>query len=151
MVTSTVVPAAAEPQSRLDGNNALRASLGALARGVNGLPEIPKHVIVDGRDLIEVPGECSAVIGGDALVLSIAAASIVAKVARDRLMCSLARDCPGYGFDTHKGYGVPAHLEALDRLGPTVHHRRFFAPVAAARLKHEGMAILRNGSDGSVA
>jgi len=66
-------------------------------------------------------------------VISIAAASIIAKVARDRLMCQLAEDCPGYGFESHKGYAVPEHLEALSRLGPTVHHRRFFAPVAAAR------------------
>ena len=75
-------------------------------------------------------------IGGDGIVLSIAAASIVAKVSRDRLMCRLAEDCPGYGFEPHKGYSVPEHLEALDRLGPTAHHRRFFAPVAAAREKH---------------
>jgi ribonuclease HII len=76
------------------------------------------------------------VIGGDGLVLSIAAASIVAKVTRDRLMCALAQDCPGYGFEQHKGYSVPEHLAALDRLGPSIHHRSFFAPVAAARAKH---------------
>ena len=80
-------------------------------------------------------------IGGDGLVLSIAAASIIAKVSRDRLMCKLAQDCPGYGFESHKGYAVPEHLEALDRLGPTVHHRRFFAPVAAARQKHQAGTI----------
>ena len=73
--------------------------------------------------------------------VSIAAASIIAKVARDRLMCKLAQDCPGYGFESHKGYAVPEHLEALDRLGPTVHHRRFFAPVAAARQKHQAETI----------
>ena len=73
--------------------------------------------------------------------MSIAAASIIAKVTRDRLMCALAQDCPGYGFESHKGYGVPEHLEALDRLGPSVHHRRFFAPVAAAREKHAAMTI----------
>jgi ribonuclease HII len=74
-------------------------------------------------------------------VLSIAAASIVAKVSRDRLMCALAQDCPGYGFEQHKGYGVPEHLRALNLLGPTVHHRRFFAPVAAARQRHQAMTI----------
>ena len=68
----------------------------------------------------------------------IAAASIVAKVSRDRLMCRLAQDYPGYGFEQHMGYGVPVHLDALDRLGPTVHHRRLFAPVAAAWQKHFG-------------
>jgi ribonuclease HII len=68
--------------------------------------------------------------------MSIAAASIIAKVTRDRLMSALALDCPGYGFETHKGYAVPEHREALDRLGPSIHHRRFFAPVIAARQKH---------------
>jgi ribonuclease HII len=81
------------------------------------------------------------VIGGDGLVLSIAAASIIAKVARDRLMCKLSEDCPGYGFEQHKGYAVPEHLAALNRLGPTVHHRRLFAPVVAAREKHEAIAV----------
>jgi hypothetical protein len=76
------------------------------------------------------------VIGGDGIVMSIAAASIIAKVTRDRLMSALALDCPGYGFENHKGYAVPEHREALDRLGPSIHHRRFFAPVIAARLKH---------------
>src|SRR6266700_4597339 len=79
----------------------------------------------------------NAVIGGDGIVMSIAAASIIAKVTRDRLMCALARECPGYGFESQKGYAVPEHREALDRLGPSIHHRRFFAPVIAARAKHE--------------
>lgn len=117
--------------ARIERDNILRASLWALARSVNALPERPTHVFVDGRDKINVSCECQAVIGGDALVVSIAAASIVAKVARDRLMCQLALDHPGYGFESHMGYGVPMHLEALRRLGPTVHHRRLFAPVAA--------------------
>jgi ribonuclease HII len=82
------------------------------------------------------------VIGGDGIVMSIAAASIIAKVTRDRLMCALALDCPGYGFETHKGYAVPEHREALDRLGPSIHHRRFFAPVVAAREKHSPQTII---------
>lgn len=126
------------PPSRIDRDNILRASLWALARAVHALSEMPKHVFVDGRDRLDTPCDCEAVIGGDGIVVSIAAASIVAKVSRDRLMCRLALDHPGYGFEQHMGYGVPAHLEALDRLGPTIHHRRFFAPVAAAREKHEG-------------
>jgi ribonuclease HII len=124
------------PPARIDRDNILRASLWALARAVRSLPEMPRHVFVDGRDLIDTPFDCQAVIGGDGLVLSIAAASIIAKVSRDRLMRKLAQDCPGYGFESHKGYGVPEHLEALDRLGPSAHHRRFFAPVIAARKKH---------------
>ncbi len=130
-LTASCAVAFASP-ARIDRDNILRASLWALARAVGALPEMPRHVLVDGRDRIETAGDCEAVIGGDALVASIAAASIVAKVTRDRLMCRLARDCPGYGFENHKGYGVPEHLAALRRLGPSIHHRRFFAPVVAA-------------------
>jgi ribonuclease HII len=88
-------------------------------------------VFVDGCDRIDVACECRPVIGGDALVASIAAASIVAKVTRDRLMKRLGAMHPGYGFERHMGYSVPEHFAALDRLGPTVHHRLSFAPVAA--------------------
>ena len=134
-VTSSFAVAYASP-ARIDRDNILRASLWALARAVAALPEAPKYVFVDGRDRLATHCDCEAVIGGDGLVKSIAAASIVAKVTRDRLMCALAGDCPGYGFESHKGYAVPEHLEALDRLGPSVHHRSFFAPVIAAREKH---------------
>jgi ribonuclease HII len=127
--------------ARIDRDNILRASLWALARAVHALPEMPKHVFVDGRDRLDTPCDCEAVIGGDGLVVSIAAASIIAKVTRDRLMCALAQDCPGYGFESHKGYSVPEHLEALHRLGPTVHHRRLFAPVVAARERHQAMTV----------
>ncbi len=116
---------------RIDRDNILRASLWALARAVAALPVAPRLVLVDGRDRIDAGCDCEAVIGGDARVLSIAAASIVAKVTRDRLMVRLAQCHPGYGFERHMGYGVPAHLDALRRLGPTAHHRRTFAPVAA--------------------
>jgi len=133
--TAQVSVAVASP-ARIDRDNILRASLWALKRAVVALPEAPRHVFVDGRDRLDTLCDCEAVIGGDGIVLSIAAASIIAKVTRDRLMCALAQDCPGYGFEQHKGYGVPEHLEALNRLGPTIHHRRFFAPVAAARAKH---------------
>jgi ribonuclease HII len=138
--TASFAVAYASP-SRIDRDNILRASLWALARAVDALPEMPKHVFVDGRDRLDTPCDCDAVIGGDGLVLSIAAASIIAKVSRDRLMCALAQDCPGYGFEQHKGYAVPEHLAALHRLGPSVHHRRFFAPVAASRQRREGSPI----------
>jgi ribonuclease HII len=117
--------------ARIDRDNILQASLWALARAVKALPVRPKLVFVDGRDKIDAGCDCEAVISGDALVLSVAAASIVAKVTRDRLMMRIGAAHPGYGFERHMGYGVPEHLAALDRLGPTVHHRRSFAPVAA--------------------
>jgi ribonuclease HII len=138
--TASFAVAFASP-ARIDRDNILRASLWALARAVRALPERPEHVFVDGRDSIDIACNCEAVIGGDGMVVSIAAASIVAKVTRDRLMCALAEDCPGYGFESHKGYSVPEHLEALDRLGPSVHHRNFFAPVIAARAKHQPWTI----------
>jgi ribonuclease HII len=117
--------------SRIDRDNILQASLWALARAVRALPVRPRLVFVDGRDKIKVDCDCEAVISGDALVLSIAAASIVAKVTRDRLMIRLGAAHPGYGFERHMGYSVPEHFAALARLGPTIHHRRSFAPVAA--------------------
>ncbi|MBI1205251.1 MAG: ribonuclease HII [Rhodopseudomonas sp.] len=116
---------------RIDRDNILQASLWALTRAVRALPVRPKLVFVDGNKAIDCGCECEAVVSGDALLLSVAAASIVAKVTRDRLMARLALECPGYGFERNMGYGVPEHLAALDRLGPTVHHRRSFAPVAA--------------------
>jgi ribonuclease HII len=129
---SAEVAVAFAPPARIDRDNILRASLWALARAVAGLPVRPKLVFVDGRDRIDAGCDCEAVISGDAIIASIAAASIVAKVTRDRLMIRLGLLYPGYGFEHHKGYSVPEHFDALARLGPTIHHRRSFAPVAAA-------------------
>jgi ribonuclease HII len=129
--TAEVGVAFASP-ARIDRDNILRASLWALAQAVAALPCRPKLVYVDGRDRIAVPCDCEAVISGDALVLSIAAASIVAKVTRDRLMAQIGLAHPGYGFERHMGYSVPEHFEALKRLGPTIHHRQSFSPVAVA-------------------
>jgi len=128
---SAEVAVAFAPPSRIDRDNILRASLWALARAVAALPIRPRLVFVDGRDRIESCCDCEAVISGDAIIASIAAASIVAKVTRDRLMTRLGLCHPGYGFEHHKGYSVPEHFAALARLGPTIHHRRSFAPVAA--------------------
>ncbi|MCG6207785.1 ribonuclease HII [Rhodopseudomonas sp. HC1] len=138
--TAQVSVVCASPE-RINRDNILRASLWALTRAVHALPDLPQHVFVDGRDRLATRCESEAVIGGDGLIASIAAASIIAKVTRDRLMCRLAQECPGYGFESHKGYGVPEHLAALSRLGPTVHHRRFFAPVAAAWQRIEGVPV----------
>jgi ribonuclease HII len=126
------VAVAIAPPARIDRDNILRASLWALARAVAALPVKPKLVFVDGRDRIETCCDCEAVISGDAIIASIAAASIVAKVTRDRLMTRLGLCHPGYGFEQHKGYSVPQHCKALVELGPTIHHRRSFAPVAAS-------------------
>jgi ribonuclease HII len=117
--------------ARIDRDNIRQASLWALARAVAALPVKPRLVFVDGIDKINVDCECRAVVRGDGHVVSIAAASIVAKVTRDRLMTRIGAMHPGYGFERHMGYSVPEHFAALNRLGPTVHHRRSFAPVAA--------------------
>jgi ribonuclease HII len=128
--------------ARIDRDNILRASLWALSRSIHGLHSRPQLVYVDGRDRIDCGCDCEAVISGDALVLSIAAASIIAKVVRDRLMVRLGAEHPGYGFERHMGYGVPEHSRALATLGPTIHHRRSFAPVAAAHARLAGEKAL---------
>jgi ribonuclease HII len=116
---------------RIDRDNILRASLWALARAVAALPVKPRLVYVDGNMKIDCGCDCEAVVSGDALMHSIAAASIVAKVTRDRLMARIGIAHPGYGFERHMGYSVPEHFAALNKLGPTQHHRKSFAPVAA--------------------
>ena len=118
-------------RARVDRDNIRQASLWALARAVRALAIRPRLVFVDGIDRIDAGCDCTAVVGGDALVISIAAASIVAKVVRDRLMVQVGAAHPGYGFERHMGYAVPEHVDALGRLGPTLHHRRSFAPVAS--------------------
>lgn len=124
--------------ARIDRDNILNASLWALSRAVKALPVRPRLVFVDGNKKIDCGCDCEAVVSGDALVVSIAAASIVAKVTRDRLMGRLALAHPGYGFERHMGYSVPEHFDALRRLGPTIHHRKSFAPVAAKLAALEG-------------
>jgi ribonuclease HII len=103
-----------------------------LARAVAALPVKPRLVFVDGCHKIDVGCDCEAVVSGDAIVASVAAASIVAKVTRDRLMMRVGACHPGYGFERHMGYSVPEHFRALDALGVTIHHRRSFAPIAMA-------------------
>lgn len=129
---SAQVAVAFAPPWRIDRDNILRASLWALARAVAGLPIKPQLVFVDGRDRIDIGCECKAVISGDAILASIAAASIVAKVTRDTIMVELARAFPDYGFERHKGYPTPEHHAAIERLGVTPHHRRSFKTVQLA-------------------
>ncbi len=117
---------------RIDSMNILNATLWAMARAVAGLRAPPRLAIVDGNRIPRLPCEARAVTGGDAKCLSVAAASIVAKVTRDRMMIALGAELPGYGFERHKGYGTPEHQAALARLGVTAHHRRSFRPVQLA-------------------
>jgi ribonuclease HII len=109
--------------------NILQASLLAMRRALEALPSVPAMALVDGNQLPALPCPAQAVIGGDGRSLSIAAASIIAKVTRDRLMNTLAEQHPGYGWKTNVGYGTPEHLQALVRLGVTPYHRRSFRPV----------------------
>ncbi|QFR31647.1 ribonuclease HII [Ancylobacter sp. TS-1] len=119
------------PPARIDGHNIRQATLWALSRAVAGLPKAPRLVLVDGNDVPPVPCAARTIVGGDGLVASIAAASIVAKVTRDRLMASLGAAHPGYGFERHMGYGTPEHQAALAQLGVCRHHRTSFAPIRA--------------------
>ena len=115
----------------IDTLNIHWATMLAMQRAVDALPRNPGHVLVDGKLKPRWDRSCEAIVGGDALCLSIAAASIVAKVTRDALMAGLARDHPGYGWATNMGYSTAEHFAGLARLGATAHHRRSFAPVAA--------------------
>jgi len=110
--------------------NIVQATFLAMRQALAALPRRPCHALIDGN-LLPDPLSCPAtpVVKGDALCLSIAAASIVAKVARDALMVELAQQHPGYGWEHNAGYATQMHLSALRDLGPTPHHRRSFAPV----------------------
>ncbi len=119
----------------IDALNILRATHLAMARAVAQLAPLPELALVDGLPVKGLPVPHRAIVGGDASSLSIAAASVMAKVTRDRLMVALAARYPAYGFERHKGYGTPAHLDALRRHGPCPAHRRSFAPVAQLSLE----------------
>ncbi|MBL6767143.1 MAG: ribonuclease HII [Candidatus Micropelagos sp.] len=115
--------------AEIDTLNILQASMLAMHRAVSALPFTPDFVLVDGNRLPEWDVPSDFLIGGDARSVSIAAASIVAKVTRDRMMVALDAEFPGYGWAGNKGYGVKMHQEGLARLGVTPHHRRSFAPI----------------------
>jgi ribonuclease HII len=127
-VASCVVMVAAD---EIDTLNILRATHVAMTRAVLGLRIAPSLAIIDGNHAPPLPCPAVTVVKGDALSLSIAAASILAKVTRDRYMIKADTMYPGYGFARHKGYGVPEHMTALRTLGPCSLHRRSFKPVAA--------------------
>ncbi|MGA8009741.1 MAG: ribonuclease HII [Thiomonas sp.] len=113
----------------IDQQNILQATLLAMQRAVAGLPCPIELLLVDGNQTPRVSMPCRAIVGGDAAHPAISAASIIAKVYRDRLMADLAERYPGYGFERHSGYGTAAHRAALLTLGPCAAHRRSFAPI----------------------
>lgn len=119
----------------IDRLNILQATMLAMQRAVEGLRLKPAKVLVDGNRLPRLEVLSEAIVGGDAKVAAISAASIVAKVHRDRLCAELHAQFPEYGFDRHKGYGTAEHLEALRAHGASPAHRRSFAPVAAAPVR----------------
>ena len=127
---SSIASASAE---EIDQLNILQATMLAMQRAVQGLRLLPRRVVVDGNRVPGLTVIAAAVVKGDALVAAISAASILAKVHRDRLCQNLHRDFPQYGFDGHKGYPTPAHLAALREHGACPAHRRSFAPVRDAR------------------
>lgn len=114
----------------IDRLNIFQATMAGMSRAVAGLKPAAHEALIDGNKLPkDLPCHGRAIVGGDALEPAISAASILAKVSRDRLMVALDAVHPGYGFAVHKGYPTPAHLAALQQLGPCVQHRRSFAPV----------------------
>lgn len=114
----------------IDRINILRASHEAMRIAVAGLPILPDHVLIDGLPVFPFPLPQTAIIDGDCLSLSIAAASVIAKVTRDRLMREFCAQFPEYCFSQHKGYGTELHLQRLNQYGPCPIHRRSFEPVA---------------------
>jgi ribonuclease HII len=117
----------------IDRINILAATMLAMRRAVDRLSVAPVHALIDGNKVPALPCPADAIVKGDSKVLSIAAASIIAKVTRDRVMSELDLAFPGYGWARNKGYGTADHMQALARLGPSVHHRTSFAPIAQLR------------------
>jgi ribonuclease HII len=128
---------AAVDAATIDRIDIRQASLLAMRLAVEQLALSPDFLLIDGRDTIEWEGPQQAVVHGDATSFSIAAASVLAKVHRDRMIVEFDREFPGYGLAQHKGYPCPAHKAALDRLGPTALHRKSYRPVAQAVLRFE--------------
>ncbi|MDE3038765.1 MAG: ribonuclease HII [Pseudomonadota bacterium] len=115
----------------IDALNILQATMLAMQRAVASLGGLPDVALVDGNRAPKLPCPAQMIVGGDALCLSIAAASIIAKVTRDRIMQDLAEEFPYYGWETNAGYGTSAHQNGLREYGVTPHHRRSFAPIRA--------------------
>jgi ribonuclease HII len=129
---------AAADHLEIDRINILRASHLAMRRAVETLQKIPDFCLIDGLPVRDFPIPHEAIVKGDGISLSIAAASIIAKVTRDRIMCEIDEEFPQFGFSRHHGYGTREHLEALRIHGPCRHHRRSFQPVAQLTLPLDG-------------
>ena len=128
------IAVAAASVREIDRHNIRAATILAMRRAIRRLPSLPDHVLVDGLPIPELLWEHDAIVGGDGCCQSIAAASVIAKTVRDRLMTRLAARYAGFGWETNRGYGTEDHLTALALHGPTPHHRRSFSPVAQLRL-----------------
>lgn len=137
--------------AEIDRLNIAAAALLAMQRAVARLGRTPEAALVDGKRAPALPCAVKTVVGGDARCLAVSAASVVAKVARDRIMTRLAVRRPGYGWETNKGYGTDEHYMALLRLGPTPHHRRSFAPVAEPFKVAENLTLRFDGRCGDAA
>lgn len=133
IVASACVAIAIGRVRRIDRDNILQASLWGMRTAFRGLQVPEAAALIDGNIVPKrFPGKARALVGGDALSLSVAAASIVAKVTRDRIMVNLAKRYRGYGWENNKGYGTPEHARAVQRHGVCTHHRRSFAPIERA-------------------
>jgi len=120
--------------NEIDRLNIRRATILAMQRAIARLPAPPDHILVDGNPVPELGSPHEAIVKGDRISQSIAAASVIAKCLRDRLMEKLSKRYPEFSWESNKGYGSAAHLRALDEHGPTGHHRKTFSPVAQGRL-----------------
>lgn len=123
--------------AEIDSLNILRATHLAMRKALLGLSQAPDHCLIDGLPIRDCPFPHDGIVKGDGISLSIAAASVIAKVTRDRVMKGLDVEFPEYGFARHQGYGTKEHLEALRVHGPCLHHRRSFQPVAQLTLSFD--------------
>ena len=129
IIENSIFAIGAADNKEIDQINILQASLLAMQRSLEKLDVKPKKVLVDGTHIFETPIEIESIVGGDNLIPSISAASVVAKVYRDRLMTAYSKEFPNYGFDKHKGYPTKLHKEMIKRYGFTKIHRRTFKGV----------------------
>lgn len=132
IMASSIVGVGIADVDRIDRDNILNATMWAMAKAVEALSSRPRLALIDGNKAPRLACATRTLVKGDARCLSIAAASIVAKVTRDRMMIELGQERPEFGFERHKGYGTPEHQDALTRFGVTVHHRRSFKPIQLA-------------------